>query len=136
MGWVEGLDLTFNTKNIASQDLPFPLRSLALAGRRQPNQPDSNVGGWRGREANKGGGVFNANYAFCGSKNFFNLRKRVIFSITPVVLSVSIRRCINFDFRLAGEAKVRISNARWRYGAAGNISRSGTLIFPAARGHN
>jgi hypothetical protein len=84
----------------------------------------------------KGGGIFNANYAFCGSKNFFNLRKRVIFSITTVVRSVPIRWCINLDFSLAGEAEVRISNAKWRYEAAGNISRSGASIFPAVRGHN
>lgn len=64
--------------------------------------------GW---EKDKGGEIFDANYAFCGSKNFFNLRKRVIFSITPDVLPVSIRQRINLDFRLAGEAEVAISNA-------------------------
>jgi hypothetical protein len=84
----------------------------------------------------KYGGIFNANYAFCGSKNFFNLRKRVIFSITSVALTVPIRWCINLDFSAAGEAKVRISTATWRCGVAGNISRSGASILPEARGHN
>lgn len=109
MEWVDGLDLTFNTKNIASQELPFPLSSPTQRGGASQSSETANAG--RGQEKDKGGGISDANYTFCGSKNFFNLRKRVIFSITPVSLSVSIRWRINLNFSLAGEAEVPISNA-------------------------
>jgi len=97
--WVDGPDLTFNTKNIASQELPFPLSSLTQRGGASQSSETANAG--KGQEKDRDGGISDANYAFCGSKNFFNLRKRVIFSIIPVALSVSIRWRINLNFSLS-----------------------------------
>lgn len=68
MEWVDGLDLTFNTKNIASQELPFPLSSPTQRGGASQSSETANVG--RGREKDRSGGISDANYAFCGSKTF------------------------------------------------------------------
>jgi len=46
--WVDGPDLTFNTKNIASQELPFPLSSPTQRGGASQSSETANAG--RGRE--------------------------------------------------------------------------------------